>query len=240
MLSIVRTYGPVKIYQKWFYPQPDINDIFSIVVYKQCSSLQSIPGFIRKKFFTLHIEIAIKSTDELFRDFSKTNQLKIKKAIKEDVHIEANNNIEEFVTFFNNFAQFKKLHYLTIKDLKIYNDSILFTWINKHNDPIAAHAYLIDKDSGIVRLLYSATKVRTEEDLDFISRSNRRLHWYDLCYFKEEGYKIYDMGGLALNSNNKETEGIDFFKKSFGGNIIEQSHYESVLAFIIKKILKKE
>jgi hypothetical protein len=240
MLLITRNYGPIKIYQKWFFSKPSFKDIFSITVYKQCNTLQNTYGFLRKNFYTLHIDLAGKSKDELFKEFSKTNQLKIKKALKDVVMLYKNNDISAFIKFFNNFANFKRLPFLHIKEMYFYNNNIIFTWIKNDIGPIAAHAYLLDKDAGIVRLLYSATRVRTEEDLDFISRSNRNLHWFDITLFKDEGFNIYDMGGLALNPNSKETEGIDFFKKSFGGTVIEQSHFESLPAFLIKKILKKD
>jgi len=240
MLIVTRNYGPIKIYQKWFFSKPSFKDIFSITVYKQCNALQKTFGFIRKRFYTLHIDLAGKSKDDLFKEFSKTNKLKIKKSLKDSVKIYKNNDISAYLNFFNIFAHFKKLHPLSINEINSYNNNIVFTWIDNEIGPIAAHAYLLDKDAGIVRLLYSATRVRSEEDQDFISRSNRHLHWFDINLFKDEGFNIYDMGGLALNPHNKETEGIDFFKKSFGGTIIEQSHYESLPAFIIKKLFHKD
>ncbi|HPC72322.1 MAG TPA: hypothetical protein PLB48_10990 [Treponema sp.] len=240
MLTVIRKYGPLKVYQKWFFSKPDRSDIGRITVYKQCSSLEDIPGFLRKDFFTLHIDIGTKTSDELFNDFSKTNQTKIKKSFKDSVTIYNNIDFLDFMSFFNTFAQFKKLMPLTIKELTSYKEHIRFTWIANEREPIAAHGYLLDADNGIVRLLYSATMVRDNENYEFISRSNRRLHWYDFELFKNEGYRTLDMGGLALNPKDKETEGIDFFKKSFGGTIVKQSHYESWPAYFIKKIVHKD
>lgn len=240
MLEIVKRYGPIRIYQKWFYEEPNIYDRYSFTVYKQTSSLIPYKGFIRKDFYTLHIGLDTKTTDELFKNFSKTNQTKIKKALKEEMFFSSSLDFFSFVDFFNTFARFKKLSPLSVRGLFFYGENILFTWITDKEGPIASHAYIMDREKLLVRLLYSATRVRNSAEADYISRSNRRLHWHDICYFKEQGFKIYDFGGLALKPGNKETEGIDFFKQSFGGEIVHQSHYESIPAFVLKKLLRKD
>jgi lipid II:glycine glycyltransferase (peptidoglycan interpeptide bridge formation enzyme) len=239
MLEIVRQYGPIRIYQKWFYEKPDIQDRYSFTVYKQAASLVPYKGFIRKDFYTLHIHLD-KHNDEIFSSFYKTIQQEIKKSLKENTYTTVSHDIRTFLVFFNPFAQFKGIPSLSHKTLSSYGDAILFTWIYQDTIPLAAHAYLIDNENSIVRLLYSATSPRNEKDKNFVARSNKRLHWHDICYFKEQGFKIYDFGGLALKPGNKETEGIDFFKQSFGGEIVHQSHYESIPAFVLKKLLRKD
>ncbi|MCX7655147.1 MAG: hypothetical protein N2Z76_01315 [Treponemataceae bacterium] len=239
MLTIIRHYGPLRIYQKWFYEIPDPQDRWVFTVYKQASFQKPCKGFIRKDFYTLHIDLT-NTIDALFSHCYKTIQQEIKKSLKENTTVMFSQNSEDFCAFYNSFAKFKKIPPLSLKTLSFYGETLRFTWIYDGETPLVVHGYLVDPEASIVRLLYSATLLRDEHRKNLISRSNKRLHWHDICYFKEQGFKIYDFGGLALKPGNKETEGIDFFKQSFGGQIVHQSHYESIPAFVLKKILRKD
>jgi lipid II:glycine glycyltransferase (peptidoglycan interpeptide bridge formation enzyme) len=53
-------------------------------------------------------------------------------------------------------------------------------------------------------------------------RANRLLHWEDILYFKNQGYEIYDLGGITLDESNKEGQAIAKFKRCFGGTLIKE------------------
>jgi len=75
------------------------------------------------------------------------------------------------------------------------------------------HSYITEGDK--VRLLHSISEFRREDmDANFIARCNKRHHWEDLCYFKQNGIKEYDWGGISSFEN---PNGIDDFKSKFGG-----------------------
>ena len=61
----------------------------------------------------------------------------------------------------------------------------------------------------------------------------------DMKKFKNIGFEVYDWGGIAYGTENKSLQGINKFKESFGGQIIEQFNFYSPLYYIILKILKK-
>lgn len=82
---------------------------------------------------------------------------------------------------------------------------------------VIVHTYLCDKKAGIVRLLYAVSRDVRDDARQDVGNANRWLFWQDLQYFKEEGYRTYDWGGI---SKHGELPGIDSFKRSFGGSLV--------------------
>jgi lipid II:glycine glycyltransferase (peptidoglycan interpeptide bridge formation enzyme) len=56
-----------------------------------------------------------------------------------------------------------------------------------------------------------------------------------MLYFKEKIYLEYDFGGYAFGTSNAKLQGINKFKDSFGGELVEQSNY---IPFLINLLLK--
>ncbi len=80
---------------------------------------------------------------------------------------------------------------------------------------VLVRTYLDDAEGGIVRCLFTgrvSDEAISEADLGCM---NRLLHWVGIRFFHEQGYRIYDWGGI---SKHGELAGIDSFKRSFGGS----------------------
>jgi lipid II:glycine glycyltransferase (peptidoglycan interpeptide bridge formation enzyme) len=60
-----------------------------------------------------------------------------------------------------------------------------------------------------------------------------------MCELKEKGYEHYDFGGIAKDTDNKSLEGINNFKIKFGGEVIEEHSYESIIYALFYKIKEK-
>lgn len=134
----------------------------------------------------------------------------------------------------------QQLNLTAIKEY-LKKDTIFFTAV-KYNAEIAIfHAYICDGED--TRLWYSASCFRDETvDQNMIGRANKRLHWEDMKFFKNKGYKRYDWGGI---SDFENPNGIDAFKLKFGG---EKITYDNVyvgitilgkIAVFLMKLLKK-
>jgi lipid II:glycine glycyltransferase (peptidoglycan interpeptide bridge formation enzyme) len=73
--------------------------------------------------------------------------------------------------------------------------------------------------------MQSASLFREADEVSYrnmIGRANRLLHWEDILYFKDQGYEIYDLGGVTLNQSNKEGQAIARFKECFGGSLVKE------------------
>jgi len=85
-------------------------------------------------------------------------------------------------------------------------------------------------------LLYSATTVNSKVSKSEIGRANRFLHYEDIKYFKELGYRFYDLGGIAKDTQDDKLQGINKFKEGFGGELVRQYNYYSPLYSIFLKL----
>lgn len=101
-------------------------------------------------------------------------------------------------------------------------DKILFSAVWRDDEMILFHSYVCDNEE--TRLLHSASFFREAADPGMMGRANKKLHWEDMLYFKQNGFVRYDWGGISDFDN---PNGIDAFKLKFGG---ERITYYNVLA----------
>jgi len=206
------------------------------------------PNFSQKhrtmEFKTSHIDLT-KSEDRLLKDIAKNTRYQINRFFKKDkldcqiIVNPDNEEIKNFASFYNIFAESKGLCKCNTQKIKrlAEKNAIVFSVVQNSNmNPMCYHAYIVN---GIrARQLHSASKYRDINDKNeqnLIARANRGLHWFDMKYFKSEGYNIFDIGGLANLDVHPEMLNINKFKKDFGGKeVIEYNIYcpNSILARI--------
>jgi hypothetical protein len=198
-------------------------------VYYQSSYYRKLYGMISEKFYTKIIDLTAKETD-IYNDFDKATKQQIRIAGTEGVIITDNYNIDQIITFYNNFAKSKELNLLDEKNIRNspYN---LFTIAKINDEILVCHLCLLDKSKGRVRILKSGSNITSERAL--IGRANRFLHYWEMIHFKNLGFSEYDLGGYAFNTKNSCLKGINFFKDSFGGKLILEYHYYPIHIWII-------
>lgn len=77
------------------------------------------------------------------------------------------------------------------------------------------HVYQADGNSAL--LWFSFSDYRKENaNKSLAGWANRGLHDFDIMYFKNKGYAVYDWGNIA---NEADPNQIDRFKMSFGGEL---------------------
>ena len=214
------------------------------------------PDFLHNKKFsefkTLHIDLT-RPEDHLFKDCAKNTRYEINRLFNKDklnclIAMKPNlEMINTFVSFYNTFAVSKGLSKCNTQKIErlAENNGIVFSVVQNHNmKAICYHAYIVNGVRS--RLLHSVSQFRDIKDnaeRNLIGRANRGLHWFDIKHFKSDGYKIYDMGGLADLDLNPNLGNINKFKKDFGGKeIIEYNVYlpNSILGrFATYLLLKK-
>ncbi|MGP1439701.1 MAG: hypothetical protein ACTTJ3_03055 [Treponema sp.] len=243
MVSLINNILLFKYKRIWFPSIIPKVGLFDFVSLRQCKKeiAENIDTkeWIKINFTTLHNNL-LEDESVLFSKIAKNTKYEINRASKEGVEI-TKTNLKEFLVFFNAFAPTKHLKKLRTNNLKAYKDSLLITKSFRDEVVFAMHAYVVDKDEGRARLLYSATVNRNTSniDLNMIGRANRLLHWKDMLMFKDEGLSIYDWGGIVGDKNAKETQGIDSFKMAYGGIPIQEAHYEHKKLNLLKKLLKR-
>lgn len=208
--------------------------------YKQSAYCNEVPGYRRESFFTKTINIG--APQSVFEaGFDQNTAYEIRRAIKDGVTTASETDIQRFIDFYNLFAVTKNLPKLTQDFYKLQPCIVITKAIYKDQD-IVMHAYLLDDTLKRVRLLHSASLFRNEKDNQLkavTGRANRLLHFNDMCFFKQHGFQVYDMGGYAHGTSDEALKRINQFKDSFGGVLIQESDYLPVLGsalMFLKKI----
>lgn len=205
---------------------------------------------------TLHIDLSQKEED-ILKGFRPTTRNEIRRNLKRD-NVEYfhdttlnKNKIKTFVENLNTFSQAKRFHknYQTDTDyllaqLQDFKENILLTTVSKDNILLAEHLYFCDESRAryMFGISYRLNK-NIEIDPNVIGRSNRGLHWFDIQVLKKQGIKIYDLGGIVVNSGDKHLDNVTRFKEGFSKNrVFEYSGNISVslrgkLGLFIKEFL---
>jgi lipid II:glycine glycyltransferase (peptidoglycan interpeptide bridge formation enzyme) len=179
-------------------------------------------------FYTLFIDLR-KDPDALFFSFEKNTKYQINRARNKDkIFIETLDATKEknaFYDFYNQFALTKKRKPIGTSeiDLLIANNMFTLRTASFEGERLIYHSYITANNRA--RLAQSASLFRASDSTAFralTGRANRLLHWDDILYFKDRGYKIYDFGGVALDKSNKEGQTINRFKECFGGTLVKE------------------
>jgi len=96
----------------------------------------------------------------------------------------------------------------------------------KQGEFLGGNLYYHDQDTAI---LSSIAYQKLGDSIDknkCIYDANCFIHWEAMKYFKNQGFINYDFGGLKSGemSISHQLDGLDFFKRSFGGDVI--LHYQ--------------
>ncbi|MGF2413896.1 MAG: hypothetical protein ACQUYJ_16310 [Ferruginibacter sp.] len=225
-----------KVSEYWFGYKFNFLDIIGLTAYLHLKEVKEKMYAIKQISFTVENELE-ESEDIIFSKFSKTVKVEVKQAEKSGVECIFNQDIKRFVEFYNDFAASRKIDAISERRLNEMGDYLQLSYALYNGVTIAAHSYLVDKESGIVRLMQSASKRLNETfDKQLAGRANKLLHYRDMLYFKERGFKVYDFGGYAENTTDKGLQGINSFQLSVGGQKIVCNNYSSYPYFLLKKI----
>lgn len=233
-----RVFNCLPINVIWFAAKPQLWQCLTSY-YKQSTYAGPVKGYYRVPFFTKLIDIT-KPIPVIESELENKTAYEIRRAIKDGVTVEVENDVKHFIGFYNAFAQTKHLKKIKSK-LNNYNGQLIITKaVFEHND-VVMHAYVCDAALKRVRLLYSASLFRNESNTQFkatIGRANRLLHFNDMCFFKEQGYHTYDLGGYAMGTADEALARINQFKDGFGGILVEESDFLPLPALVLSYINK--
>lgn len=222
----------------WFCPATEKMNPFGLSHYFNAQSTGKKLGFVRKIVHTPLIDLSMEPT-ELLKSFEKNTQYEIRRAQREGVEFSTDITLQEFIDFYNVFAETKGRRKLTVNLLEAFAEKIQLTRAVAKGTCLAVHFYLCDPEASRARLQYSATHFRKETDKEIIKLTgyaNRFLHFSDMCHFKSLGYRTYDLGGYAHQTTNQELAQINRFKDCFQGRLVEEGDYISIPLYLIEKI----
>ena len=197
-------------------------------VVPECDTVSFVQSIDRRssgrEFLSLKT-ILNEDEDVLFAKIEKQTRYEIRRIDKESpqaIYLGFNDDISEdalsgFFADYDSFADSKGLHHINRGHLRaMARQKILILAAAMLQETILVyHTYVFDANK--TRLLNSVSMFRSacQFSSNQIGMLNRWLHWSDIKYFKQQGLKFLDWGGI--NYKNPEIANITKFKKEFGG-----------------------
>lgn len=206
-----------KIHDIWFDEEKFKNSKYNIVILHTNADIGSKYQF---KFvghtFLLNIE---EDEEIIFKKLDyKSARYAINRAKRDGVivkKIESDQERKEYVEFQKTFCAEKEIPMFHEDEL---NELISYYAISKDGEYLGACSFIADPYKETVRYKYGATKHKLS--------ANEIILWTAICDFHNEGYKLFDFGGVIEGGKSSdEYKGYYQFKKKFGGDFVESYSY---------------
>ena len=222
-----------KKYWFWFCDPVDIEktDMVNFFSYNDVDA----PGFSKKRGLTSLIDLS-KSLEEIWSNMRQKFICKqIEKGQKQGIIIRQDNNFKEFKNIYNYFRKNKKL----TKDSysTFVKNGILFSAYYK-NKMIAGGVFISDGINIRAWVLASKRHINDNRQKEIIGQANRMLIWEAIKYAKNNNYKIFDFGGISLDSKDSSQISLTEFKEGFGGYRRKCYYYHKVYSKFLNFLIK--
>ncbi len=210
----------------WFSEAPYDVKGYDGVVFRACTKDVNIEGFSKQEFTTTVIDLT-QDLETIWRKMSKSScRSAIKKAKREGVDILINQEYDAFVDINKSFRRAKGLpaYNLDIDFMKNYGTLI----VSKIDETILGGQFYLNDDNNMRWLLGASKRLKATDDMQpLIGAANRLKIWEAIQYAKNAGINKFDMGGYYTGKKvDPQMEGINFFKRTFGGDIVTHYIYE--------------
>jgi lipid II:glycine glycyltransferase (peptidoglycan interpeptide bridge formation enzyme) len=239
MLEVDNSKFIFKTKKIWFSEVPfDVTGYDGITFY-ECTRDVDIKGFSKEVFTTIVIDLT-QDLDTIRKKMDRTCKKQIGYAEKGGVIIRINQGYDEFYALNSGFRKAKGLSEYNLDTEFMKKNGLLF--ISEYEGEILGGTYYISDGKNIRGVLNASKRLEeTGEKNKIVGFANRLTIWKAICYAKENGMSIYDMGGYYTGKEpDPQKESINRFKDSFGGQVVTHYIYQkdySLLYHIGKKIL---
>lgn len=246
MLAMDLNYWIFKTANIFFADAPfDVSGCDS-VTFHSCRNAIDADGFTRRRQLTSVIDLS-EDLDILWGRCNRTCRRFINRAQRSDVTVLRNECYKEFFEINHEFMRKKRISVpfgLNLPTLEVMKQSGELYLTDLGGVILGGHLYLVDEDH--IRLWISASR-RLDSDREtakVIGDSNRLLHWEAIKWAKEQGIGEFDWGGFWPEGEaaaDPTKAGINSFKQSFGGKIVDDFQYQKVyspLYRVASKILQ--
>ena len=216
----------VRIADLYFDEQPpELNA--DVARYVQWS--RPIPQARWTSFCTIVIDLH-KDTAVLMADMTANTRYEIRRAERDGLSHRLSVDcrpevLKEFCRFYDEFAALTGLPRVSRSRLKVLAacGALYLSHVQDGSgDVLVWHAYWYA--GRRVRLLHSAALHKAVPDAGrraLIGRANRYHIWRDMLAFREAGFQVFDLGGWYAGTTDHKRLAINWFKKGFGGEVVE-------------------
>jgi len=244
MLKISYKIKGLRLNECWFSSKEDIDkaSLSSFYCYRNSYIDSKSIALKKEKKYTL-INDLTQEKDKIFSGFKPNVRNQIRKFDKlQELSCSSNYDSKElFLEFYSLFAKAKKLPKIEENSINKYGKNLFYICGYLDGTLTNMQVYIVDKNSGTVRLLHSISTLYEKENKHLHSKIawiNCYLHWHSMMYFKAKDFKAFDWGGYT-NDVNSPLAGIDKFKAGFGGEKVLVYDYYTLGYHMLKVIQNK-
>lgn len=212
------------------------------LIFPFCKNKVDAKGFVRYNKQTSIIDLT-QNLDTIWQKMNRNSTRIIKQAEKEDIKIRVNYEYDKYFQVYENFIREKKMS----SRFRIFGAEIISLdvikkkgtlFVAEYQDEILAGHVFLEDDSNIEDLATGSKRLDNEKERGkFVGYANRLILWEAIKYAKEKGLKEFDLGGLFPEEKvekDPEKKGINSFKLSFGGDIVQGYAYQKGYSKILK------
>ncbi|MBP2027206.1 hypothetical protein J2Z35_001000 [Acetoanaerobium pronyense] len=221
----------IRLKDNYFAPSIKKEDPgYDVVYYFHCKEYREKSQI----FNTLFIDLT-REKEDILSSFDRTTKQVVRKMIRENflvlemIENPNKSELEEFRTFFNDFAYRKKIRPCddTLIENLIKISSFKISKVSFNGQVLCMFGFITDKERVCVQYESSIRFSCNDcpETIKLSGKASKMLEYFSMIYFKDKGFKTYDLCGLTLNPDNKEMENIDRRKKGFGGTIVKEYNF---------------
>lgn len=200
-----------------------------------------------RKSMTLENDLEL-SDEELLTNCESNVRNEIRRAKRESVKCQVFTSaeliknptlVEQFCNSYDDMHREKGMQVVSVMEFinrAIIKGVLLLSVTYIDTNIVAYHVYIAG--DNIARLLYSVSvfrSVSSNSERSAIGRANRLLHYEDMLWFKKNKFYFYDWGGYSTDSS---LEGINSFKKGFGGKLKTRFNYVTTTHITIQLLYK--
>ncbi len=237
MIRYYKKFYFLKVYENWFEYRFSWKAALGLNMYWHVKNqLPASPLGVKSVSHTLELDLR-QAPEQILAGYNKQIRQQIRIAETEGISCVHENNIPVFVEFYNDFARKRNTHLVSQRRMEEFGDRISLSFAYYNGELVAAHSYLTDPETGMVRHHHAATR-RLDEQMDknLIGRANKLLTTVNIQRFREAGFHTFDFGGYAKDTTDKGLQGINRYKEMFGGTLVESHNYCSYPYWMLKKI----
>jgi hypothetical protein len=213
---------------------------YDILTYHTYKNWGEIKGYEKSKKFTSIINLN-QDIDVIWNRITRQHKRHIRRAEKNGIKVTISNNYEGFFqinkTLINqkNHANIFGINILSSEFMKKYG--ILF--IAEYQDEIMGGNFYVHDENNA--LLMSVAYSKNENNIEYKKMNidaNCFLNWEAIQYFKNKNMINYYLGDVSTNQENIniQMKGGDYFKRSFGGDVIFRYEYRKFNSFFTKSL----
>lgn len=216
-------------YERIIFPEQQVRSDADIIRYMRFYDEEQIPSGVKKDTYVTPVTNLTLSVEEIRKQYSKDVRYEVRRAARENIVFQIFDNlsmpkdkdfindlVEKYYIFCDVIEQPNLKENLNLKEfLEFVKQGNVIVSKAEFENGWTYHIYQVDRKHAM--LWFSFSDYRKEgANKSMAGWANRGLHDYDILYFKNQQYEMYDWGNVASYESPNQ---IDKFKLSFGGEI---------------------